>query len=165
VGRLCEEAPTGPLLRNSEGNAWTKDAINCAFCRLQLALGWRAMREMGIETRIPPRFRKGGIAPERLAEARSKHAAAVREARKENTTLARGYGMKHHLGAFRKGYATETLKNGVDTVTVAHLLGHADASLVSRVYAKVQQDPKFMAEAARRARGLKGGSNDGMATG
>ena len=40
-------------------------------------------------------------------------------------------------------------------MTVAHLLGHTDASMVSRVYAKVQQDPKFMAEAARRAKGLK----------
>ena len=64
-----------------------------------------------------------------------------------------------HLGAFRKGYATEALKNGVDTVTVAHLLGHADASMISRVYAKVQQDPRFMAEAARRAKGLKADAN------
>jgi integrase len=46
-------------------------------------------------------------------------------------------------------------QNGVDTVTVAHLLGHADASMVSKVYAKVQQDPRFMAEAARRAKGSR----------
>jgi integrase len=161
VARLCREAPSGPLLCNSEGNAWTKDAINCAFCRLQLALGRRAMRELGIEAKVPPRFRKGGVAPERLAEARARHAAAVREAQRENTRLAREHGVKYHLGAFRKGYATEALKNGVDTVTVAHLLGHADASMVSRVYAKVQQDPRFMAEAARRAKGFKADANPG----
>ncbi len=40
-------------------------------------------------------------------------------------------------------------------MTVAHLLGHADASMVSRVYARVQQDPSFMAEAARRAKVFK----------
>lgn len=131
----------------------TKDAINCAFCRLQLALGRRAMHEAGVGAEVPARFRKGGVAPERLAAAKAKHAASSRDARKEGARLARVHGVKYHLGAFRKGFATEALKNGVDTVTVAHLLGHADASMVSRVDAKVQQDPRFMAEAARRAKG------------
>jgi integrase len=155
LARLCREAPSGPLLRNSEGNAWTKDAINCAFCRLQLALGRQALRELGIKETVPRRFPKEGIAPERLEEARATHRDARRQSLKDAERLAREHGTKYHLGAFRKGYATEALKNGVDTVTVAHLLGHADASMVSRVYAKVQQDPRFMAEAARRAKGLK----------
>lgn len=153
AARLVREWPSGALLRNSEGNAWTKDAINCAFCRLQLALGRRAMAELGIEAKVPGRFRAEGIAPEQLERAQARHRAAATKARKEAEALAREHGTKYHLGAFRKGYATEALKNGVDTVTVAHLLGHADASMVSRVYAKVQQDPKFMAEAARRAKG------------
>ena len=164
VARLCKEAPNGPLLRNSEGNAWTKDAINCAFCRLQLALGRRAMRELGIEPKAPPSFRKEVIATERLEEAKEKHRAATRKSQKDTETLAREHGTKYHLGAFRKGYATEALKNGVDTVTLAHLLGHSDASMVSRVYAKVQQAPRFMAEAARRAKGLKTDANSGGAS-
>lgn len=155
VTRLVREWPSGALLRNSEGNAWTKDAINCAFCRLQLALGRRAMKEMGIEAEVPGRFNASGVPAESVDRARAKHRAAVSKARKEAESLAREHGTKFHLGAFRKGYATEALKNGVDTVTVAHLLGHADASMVSRVYAKVQQDPKFMAEAARRAKGAR----------
>lgn len=155
ISRLVRESPTGALLRNSEGNAWTKDAINCAFCRLQLALGRRAMKEMGIEMEVPGRFKATGVAPESLDRARAKHAASVKKARKVEEALAREHGTKYHLGAFRKGYATEALKNGVDTVTVAHLLGHSDASMVSRVYAKVQQDPRFMAEAARRAKGVR----------
>jgi integrase len=93
------------------------------------------------------------MSAEQLGRARAKHLASAKKARKEVDALAREHGTKYHLGAFRKGYATEALKNGVDTVTVAHLLGHSDASMVSRVYAKVQQDPKFMAEAARRAKG------------
>jgi len=99
LSRLVEERPEGALLRNSEGNAWTKDSINCAFCRLQ------------------------------------------KKVRK-----------KYHLGAFRKGFATEGLKNGVDTVTLAHLMGHRDPSMVSKVYGHVQKDPRHMAEAAQRAR-------------
>ena len=58
VTRLCKEAPAGPLLRNSEGNPWTKDAINNAFCRLQLALGRRAMRELGLEPSSPTSGRR-----------------------------------------------------------------------------------------------------------
>ncbi|WP_169979746.1 tyrosine-type recombinase/integrase [Tautonia rosea] len=100
VAELCERHPAGPILLNSKGRPWTKDAINCAFCRLQKKIG-----------------------------------------------------RKLHLGAWRKGFATEALKNGVDVHTTAHLLGHSDSAMLSRVYARVQADPEFMARAARRARG------------
>jgi integrase len=62
-------------------------------------------------------------------------------------------GVKYHLGAFRKGYATEGLKNGLDTLTVAHLLGHSNGVMVSKVYGHVQQDPVYMAASARKAKG------------
>ncbi len=99
VARLCADRPEGPILRNSEGKPWVKDAINCAFCRLEKKLG-----------------------------------------------------EKYHLGAFRKGYSTEGLKNGVDTITMANLLGHSNGAMLSRIYAKVQQDPAFTAESAKKAR-------------
>jgi integrase len=99
VSGECAKHPTGPILRNSEGKPWSKDAINCAFCRLKKKLG-----------------------------------------------------RKLHLGAWRKGYATEALKAGIDTVTVAHLMGHRDGTMVSRIYGRVQQDPAHMADAARRAK-------------
>lgn len=100
VRPLCERRPSGPVFRNGAGNPWTKDAINCAFCRLRAKLG-----------------------------------------------------RKLHLGAFRKGWATEALKNGVDVLTAAHLMGHANSNMLARHYARMQADPAFMAEAARRARG------------
>lgn len=61
-------------------------------------------------------------------------------------------GIKTNLPAFRKGFCTEALKAGLDTVTVAHLMGHSNAVMVSRVYGKVAQDKSWMAEAARRAK-------------
>jgi integrase len=155
LARLAEDHPTGPLLLNSEGNAWTKDAINCAFCRLQLALGRRAITEQSLGGTKPTRFRKTGVEPERLAEAREVHRASVKAWQKDQHRLAREVGTKYHLGAFRKGFATEALKAGVDTVTVAHLLGHRDPSMVSRVYGHVQQDPEHMAAAVRRAKGVR----------
>jgi integrase len=36
VNRLRKKHKTGPLLRNSQGNPWTKDAIKCRFQRLEL---------------------------------------------------------------------------------------------------------------------------------
>jgi integrase len=107
VSRLAKVNAGGPLLLNSEGNPWNKDAINSAFCRLEKKIG-----------------------------------------------------KKYHMGSFRKGYATEALKAGVDTVTVAHLLGHRDPSMVSKVYGQVQQDPEHMAKSARKAKRIKKAAND-----
>jgi integrase len=73
--------------------------------------------------------------------------------------LEKKVGKKYHMGAFRKGYATEALKAGVDTVTVAHLMGHRDPSMISKVYGQVQQDPKHMANSARRAKRIKKAAN------
>jgi integrase/recombinase XerD len=36
INRLRKKYKTGPLLRNSQGNPWTKDAIKCRFQRLEL---------------------------------------------------------------------------------------------------------------------------------
>lgn len=62
--------------------------------------------------------------------------------------LFKATGIKTHLGAFRKGFCTKGLKNGVDTVTMSHLMGHASTAMVSRVYAKVHHDPQHMLAAA-----------------
>lgn len=39
VRRLCEKYPQGPIFRNSKGNAWTGDAVKCAFARLADVIG------------------------------------------------------------------------------------------------------------------------------
>ena len=66
--------------------------------------------------------------------------------------LEKKLGRKLHLGAFRKGYATEGLKAGIDTITMSHLLGHSSPVMLAKVYAKVQQDPAHMLDAAKRAK-------------
>ena len=38
VKRLCEQHPTGKLFRNSQGNPWNRDSINCRFRRLKTVL-------------------------------------------------------------------------------------------------------------------------------
>ena len=73
--------------------------------------------------------------------------------------LEKRVGGKYHLGALRKGFATEALKAGVDTVTVGALLGHRDGTMVSKVYGKIQQDPAFMAESLKRSKRVKAGGD------
>jgi integrase len=159
VGRLAEAHPTGPMLRNAAGQPWTKGSINSAFIRLRITLGMQAMQEKGITVEEVPRFRKWGIEPHRLTQARQEHRKKLARRRKEIRNQALELSRKYHLGAFRKGYATEGLKNGVDTITLANLMGHVNGAMLSRIYAKVQQDPAFMAESARRARGLAAGGD------
>jgi integrase len=154
VLRLAQNQPTGPILRNSEGKPWVKDSINCAFVRLRVALGKRILHEKGDPLERMPRFRKWDIEPERLAEAREQHRQLLRKRRKALVKRALEVSNRYHLGAFRKGYATEGLKNGVDTITLASLMGHVNGAMLSRIYAKVQQDPDFMAESAKKARGV-----------
>ena len=145
----------GHIFLNAKGRPWTADSINCAFCRLQMEMGRRELAESG---HLPPRPKlpkKAVVGVEGFKQARDTYRREIRAWEAEVKRLALGRGQKFHMGAFRKGYTTEALKNGVDTVTVAHLLGHKDAVMVSRVYAKVQQDPAFMAAAAERAKAAK----------
>ncbi len=58
------------------------------------------------------------------------------------------YGVLHCLYEFRHGFCTRALKAGVDPVTVSVLMGHADTSMVTRVYSHVHQDNEHMRKAA-----------------
>jgi integrase/recombinase XerC len=60
------------------------------------------------------------------------------------------YGNLHCLYDFRHGFCTRALKAGVDPVTVSVLMGHADTSMVTRVYAHVHQDVEHIRQAADR---------------
>lgn len=63
VEQLCRERPDGPPLRNSNGAAWTRGSINCAFCRLQLALGRRILVEKNLAAKRPEQLKTPKIKP------------------------------------------------------------------------------------------------------
>ncbi len=52
---------------------------------------------------------------------------------------------------YRHSFATRALERGLDSVTVAELMGHADATMVSKVYQHVDQRLDHMRAAAERA--------------
>lgn len=62
-------------------------------------------------------------------------------------------GVKYCLYAFRHGFCHRAIKNGVDPVTVANLMGHRDTAMVARVYSNLGQDQSYLANAMRRAAG------------
>jgi len=60
-------------------------------------------------------------------------------------------GVKYRLYDFRYSFCTNGLKNGVDPITMQHLMGHKDLAMISRIYALVGQDHQHMRNAAMKA--------------
>ena len=55
------------------------------------------------------------------------------------------YGIRH-------SFATEGLKNGVDSVALAVIMGHADVSMIARTYQHLAKNVQYLREQAKRAR-------------
>ena len=52
----------------------------------------------------------------------------------------------------RHSYATTALaEGGIDPISVAHLMGHRDTTMVSRVYSHLAQNPDYLRKQAKRA--------------
>lgn len=67
------------------------------------------------------------------------------------TRLKKKLGKKLCLYTFRHSFATRLLEAHVDALTVATLLGHADVSMLGRVYQHLSQNPKHLLEQLRKA--------------
>ncbi len=55
--------------------------------------------------------------------------------------------------AFRHTFCTEALERGVDSTTVAVLMGHRDTTMVAKVYSHLTHNQKHLQAALRKARG------------
>jgi integrase len=61
------------------------------------------------------------------------------------------FGKKYALVDFRHTFVQRSLKAGVDPVTLAFLLGHADTSTLAKTYAHLDQDASHLREALGKA--------------
>ena len=52
--------------------------------------------------------------------------------------------------ALRHSFATEGLKSGCDSLTLAQLMGHSDTSMLAKHYAHLARNPAYLREQARR---------------
>lgn len=149
--RLMLKHPDGPLFRNRNGESWTSFAVSCNFLRLQAEMG-RQDQEIDIPVqKINARMRE--IAKRRKAKGKPplKECDVRFQAKKALVdAAARKNAPKYCLYAFRHSYCTNGLKNGTDPVTMGKLMGHADLTMIYKIYNHITQDPAFMLSAARK---------------
>lgn len=67
--------------------------------------------------------------------------------------LSKQLGYKVYPYMLRHGFCTRALKRGVDPLTVATLMGHANAAMVMKVYSHLAQDDAYLEEKLRQATG------------
>jgi integrase len=155
---LVAAHPTEPVFRNADGRPWTRFAVNCAFCRLQIVTGTRRMKELGIGPTeeeiaalvptLKPTARIDGVV-------REKRPAELREEAKRKLTykMAQKHADKCCAYLLRHSFSTNAIVNGVDPMTVSVLLGHANGATLAKVYSHLSQRPDHLHEAAKKATG------------
>ena len=148
----------GPIFRNGRGRPWTPDAMNCLFDRVQSRMGMVVLREQS----LAPTDKQLQVFAETLSRtcvrkgvAIQKTAAELRHEAKKKLTgkIARSLVPRYSLYALRHSWATNALRQGVDPLTVAILMGHKDPSMLARVYQHLSHSPEHMREQARKAVG------------
>src|SRR5438874_6499366 len=72
---------------------------------------------------------------------------------------------KYALVDFRHSFTTRSLKNGVDSVTLSFLLGHADTSMLARQYAHLDQEVGHLRDALGKANVVKPASASALQPG
>lgn len=150
VRRNVLKNPSGPLLRNADGEPWNGSAVHCLFQRVRQALGRARIARLGL---VPPRIERLTAVERADAARRRQHEATVLARRQQIKDFAKQHGVKYSLYAFRHAFVTEALVNGVDAVTVSILAGHRDTAMISRHYAHCAQRIDHMRDAVNRARG------------
>lgn len=133
--------PSGPIFRNTSGENWTTDAVNCGFLAIQMRMGRQEMERQDvqvtdddIEAFIPTLKTE----PKFNGELRAKTQAELRCEAKRRLThkLASKYATRHSLYTLRHSWATNALTRGlegsVDLVAnsrCSHVLVHELLSL------------------------------------
>ena len=154
--RLIVQNPTGNLFRSARGNPWTADTVNSAVDRIRMSMGRAEMERLGetisdddinrVAQTLSPVARKKGKRVKRSEWQRRGHAKRKLLAQRSKELVPR-----YSLYALRHSWATNALKSGVDSLTVAILMGHQDPSMLAKVYQHLSHNPQHMLDEARRA--------------
>ena len=153
---LMVQHPAGPLFRNSRGNPWTPDTVNSAVDRIRLSMGKAEMERRG-ETisdeeidRIAKTLNPFGCVKGKKVK-RSNWQLRAQAKRKLLNQRAKELLPRYSLYALRHSWATNALKRGLDSLTVAILMGHQDPSMLAKVYQHLSHNPEHLLKQARRA--------------
>lgn len=146
------------LFVNTDGRPWTTDALNCAFNAIRHRMGKVVMREKGLkitDDEIQAMIPKLKLERRVNGELMAKSPAILKEEAKRKLTqrLAAKVVPKYCLTNFRHSWCHHALCRGLDALTVSVLMGHADPSMVARVYSHLSHATDYLQEAANRAVG------------
>lgn len=154
--RLMLRHPTGKLFRNSRGKPWSPDAVNSAFDRVRISMCKSRMEEQGktvskeeidrVAATLNPLGRVNGTIVKRNVWKMRAQAKQKILAQKAKEAIPR-----YSLYALRHSWATNALKQGLDSLTVAILMGHQDPSMLAKVYQHLSHNPEHLLGQARRA--------------
>ena len=156
TARLLQAHPSGKLFRNTNGKAWTKDAVGCAFRSVRVRIGQRMIVERGLtvsdeEIHAVAKTLKPTYREKRKTLKKTPRMLYIEARRKLNYNLAASLAPRYSLYAIRHTWATNALQRGVDPLTTAILMGHSDPSMLSKVYQHVALNPAHMLDQARKA--------------
>ena len=144
------------LFVNVHGVPWNSRSVNCAFIRIQIRMGRKAMKAKGItitpedaeafiQKLCPTQVIKG----RKVAKTRAELRAEAR--RKLSGRFAARHAKKYCLTAFRHSWCHHALCRGIDALTVSVLMGHADPTMVAKVYSHLGHAPQFLLDQAKKA--------------
>jgi site-specific recombinase XerD len=156
VRRLCADHLESQIFRNMNGNQWDAQNFNSRFVRLQHRLGRARLRKTAFVLderhvrKLAATLKKTKIEAGRVVHKSEKE--LLREARKKLTNQhAKKLGTKYALTALRHSFCQRLLEAGVDHTTVAALMGHSNAVMVSTTYSHMDQAKNFLSEELKRA--------------
>ena len=164
VKRLMLAHSEGPLFRNSAGEPWTADSVNCAFTRIRVRMGRRLLKATRTAkdkrrkllyideesvTALAATMRREQCDGKPKSEARLQWEARQRLTNKAAVAIA----PKYSLYALRHTWMNRLLTSGVDALTVAILAGHRDPSTLARYYQHLSLNPKHLLAQAKKAVG------------
>lgn len=144
------------VFSNTAGTAWTTESVNCAFISLQIRLGMASIKKKGLAV-SDDEVREFAATLQPQRKVRGKTVAKterelLNEARRKLTyKLACRHASKVCLTNFRHTWCHNALTSGLDALTVSMLMGHADPSMVARVYSHLNHAPDYLLKAVERA--------------
>jgi integrase len=158
IRRLVLRHPDGAIFRNTNGLPWTTEAVNCAFMALQIRIGLRLMKAEGFTlTDEEIQQKVATLKLDRKSNGRtvSKTVDELRDEAKKKlrSAAACARAKKLCLTAFRHSFCHRLLKSGVDALTVSVLMGHADPSMIAKVYSHLSYAPQYLRDALQKVAG------------
>ncbi len=151
-----ERYPTGPIFRNSAGQPWTTDAINCAFIRIQIRMGLRQLKQKNFAlaehdvTKFMESLKKTKKCRDGAVQEKTPKELCEEARKKLRYRSATKIAPKFCLYNFRHTWMNRLLTSGVDALTVAILAGHCDPSTLAKTYQHLSHAPEFLKQSLRR---------------